>query len=235
MVKMRNKDIYRKALRLAVPMMIQNGITNMVGLVDNLMVGSLGTEAVTAVSIVGQLIFVFNLAIFGGLSGPGIYSAQFYGQQNTEGVRNAFRIKLMIAVICFIGGLEIDKEGNVNGHISPSKLAGIGGFANITQNAKKVVFTLAFSAGGLKVDEKYGQVTIVQEGKINKFVEQVNAVSFAAENAHAIGQEVLYVTERCVFRLGPNGLVLTEVYPGIDMQKDILDQIPFEITVDLQK
>ncbi len=104
---MKNKDIYRKALRLAVPMMIQNGITNMVGLIDNLMVGSLGTEAVTAVSIVGQLIFVFNLAIFGGLSGPGIYSAQFYGQQNTEGVRNAFRMKLIIAVICFIGGLTV--------------------------------------------------------------------------------------------------------------------------------
>lgn len=136
--------------------------------------------------------------------------------------------------ICFIGGLEIDKAGNVNGHISPSKLAGIGGFANITQNAKKVVFTLAFSAGGLKVEEKYGRVSIVQEGRINKFVEQVNAISFAAENAHAIGQEVLYVTERCVFRLGDEGLVLTEVYPGIDIQKDVLDHIPFEIKVDLK-
>ena len=66
-------------------MMIQNGITNAVGLVDNIMVGSLGTEAFTAVSIVGQLIFVFNLAIFGGMSGPGIYGAQYFGQKNTEG------------------------------------------------------------------------------------------------------------------------------------------------------
>lgn len=74
---MSNKTIYKRALKLAVPMMIQNGITNMVSLIDNVMVGSLGTEAMTAVSIVGQLIFVFNLAIFGGLSGPGIYGAQF--------------------------------------------------------------------------------------------------------------------------------------------------------------
>ena len=65
-------SIYSRALKLAVPMMIQNGITNMVGLVDSIMVGSLGTEAMTAVTIVGQLIFVFSLGIFGGLSGPGI-------------------------------------------------------------------------------------------------------------------------------------------------------------------
>ena len=81
---MNNKTIYKRALKLAVPMMIQNGITNMVSLIDNVMVGSLGTEAMTAVSIVGQLIFVFNLAIFGGLSGPGIYGAQFYGQNNID-------------------------------------------------------------------------------------------------------------------------------------------------------
>ena len=67
---MRDKTLYKRALMLAVPMMIQNGITNMVSLIDNVMVGSLGTEAMTAVSIVGELIFVFNLAIFVGLSGP---------------------------------------------------------------------------------------------------------------------------------------------------------------------
>ena len=88
-------------------MMIQNGITNAVGLVDHVMVGSLGTEAVTAVSIVGQLIFVFNLAIFGGLSGPGIYGAQFFGQGNTEGIRNSFRMKIKISFFCLIAGLAV--------------------------------------------------------------------------------------------------------------------------------
>ncbi len=96
--------IYKKALMLAVPMMIQNGITNMVGLVDNVMVGSLGTEAVTAVSIVGQLIFVFNLAIFGGLSGPGIYGAQYVGQGNLKGFQNTFRIKHWICGVCLLLG-----------------------------------------------------------------------------------------------------------------------------------
>ncbi len=100
---MKNR-IYRRALMLAVPMMIQNGITNMVGLVDNVMVGSLGTEAMTAVSIVGQLIFVFNLAIFGGLSGPGIYGAQYYGQGNLKGFQNTFRIKHWICAFCLLAG-----------------------------------------------------------------------------------------------------------------------------------
>lgn len=101
---MKNKQIYGQALRLAVPMMIQNGITNAVGLIDNVMVGSLGTEAMTAVSIAGQLIFVFNLMIFGGLSGPGIYAAQFYGNRNTEGFKNTFRIKLWICAFCLVIG-----------------------------------------------------------------------------------------------------------------------------------
>ena len=104
---MKNRQIYKKALALAVPMMIQNGITNAVGLVDNVMVGSLGTEAMTAVSIVGQLIFVFNLAIFGALSGPGIYGAQFFGQGNMEGVRNTFRLKHIICLFCLAGGLAV--------------------------------------------------------------------------------------------------------------------------------
>lgn len=99
-----DKIIYSKAMALAVPMMIQSGITNAVGLVDNLMVGSLGTESMTAVSIVGQLMFVFNLAIFGGLSGPGIYGAQYYGQGNKEGFKNVFRLKYWICLVCLALG-----------------------------------------------------------------------------------------------------------------------------------
>ena len=104
---MKDRMIYKRALRLAVPMMIQNGITNMVTLVDNVMVGSLGTEAMTAVSIVGQLIFVYNLAIFGGISGPGIYGAQYYGQGNTEGFRNSVRMKMWICICCVVVGFIV--------------------------------------------------------------------------------------------------------------------------------
>lgn len=102
---MKDNKVFGRALVLAVPMMIQNGITNAVGLVDNLMVGRLGTEAFTAVSIVGQLIFVFNLAIFGGMSGPGIYGAQYYGQRNTEGFQSTVRIKHWIGLGVLLGGL----------------------------------------------------------------------------------------------------------------------------------
>lgn len=105
-------SIYRRAMALAVPMMIQNGITNMVGLVDSVMVGSLGTEAMTAVSIIGQLIFVFNLGIFGGISGPGIYAAQFYGQGNTEGFRSAVRMKRFICLFFLIVGVLAFVFGN---------------------------------------------------------------------------------------------------------------------------
>lgn len=137
--------------------------------------------------------------------------------------------------ICFIGGLEIDRLGNVNGHYSPKKLAGIGGFANITQHSKKVVFCTTFTASGLVVENNYGNIKIVEEGKINKVVDHVNAISFAAQNAYDIDQEVIYVTERCVFKLTKKGLTLSEVYSGIDMQKDILDKIPFEINVELEQ
>ena len=98
--------IYKQALILAVPMMIHMGITNAVGLVDNLMIGSLGTESITAVSIALQLIFVYNLAIFGAISGPGIYGAQYFGQENKEGFWNVFRLKFWICfLVLFIGML----------------------------------------------------------------------------------------------------------------------------------
>ena len=101
------RTVLKSALILAVPMMIQNGITNAVGLVDHIMVGSLGTEAMTAVSIIGQLLFVFSLAIFGGLSGPGIFTAQFYGQGNTEGVRVSARMKAWVAIVVTAVGIAV--------------------------------------------------------------------------------------------------------------------------------
>ncbi len=108
---MKERSVYKKALTLAVPMMIQNGITNAVSLVDNLMVGSLGTESLTAVSIVGQLIFVFFLAVFGGLSGPGIYGAQYFGQGNKKGFQNVFRLKLWITAVIVLVGMTVFVAG----------------------------------------------------------------------------------------------------------------------------
>lgn len=133
--------------------------------------------------------------------------------------------------VCFMGALEVDKEGNVNAHRGPGAFAGIGGFANITSKTPTVVFCFSFTAKGLEVSQTKGFVTVEKEGTIPKFVDQVKSISFSARRAIANGQKVLYVTERCVFRLTPKGLKLIEVYPGIDVQKDILDLLPFEVEV----
>lgn len=92
------KSFYRAVLAIAVPVMIQNGITQFVGVLDNLMVGRLGTEQMSGVAIANQLIFIFNLCIFGGLSGAGIFGAQFAGKRDVDGIRNVFRFKLIVCI-----------------------------------------------------------------------------------------------------------------------------------------
>lgn len=133
--------------------------------------------------------------------------------------------------ICFMGALEVDAQGNVNAHRGPGAFSGIGGFANITAKTPTVVFCLTFNTKGLDVEQRKGTVIIQQEGAISKFVEKVHSISFSAKRAIANGQKVLYVTERCVFRLTPKGLKLIEVYPGVDMEKDILAQLPFAVEI----
>lgn len=94
-----NKDFYKMVLMIAVPIMIQNGITNFVSLLDNIMIGQVGTEQMSGVAIVNQLIFVYNLCIFGGVSGAGIFTAQYFGQGNHEGVRQTMRFKLWMSAV----------------------------------------------------------------------------------------------------------------------------------------
>ena len=93
------RDFYRHLLIIVVPIIIQNAITNFVSMLDNIMVGQIGTAQMSGVSIVNQLVFVFNLCIFGAVSGAGIYTAQFYGQRNHEGVRYTFRFKLILVAL----------------------------------------------------------------------------------------------------------------------------------------
>ena len=102
-----DKAFYKLALGVAVPMMIQNGITNFVGLLDNIMIGRVGTEQMSGVAIVNQLLFVFNLAIFGAIAGPGIFSAQFYGCNDQKGVRHTFRFKLYICATILLAGILV--------------------------------------------------------------------------------------------------------------------------------
>ena len=102
-----NAAFYKMALAVAVPIMIQNGITNFVSLLDNIMVGRVGTEQMTGVAIVNQLIFVFNLAIFGAVSGAGIFGAQYYGKGDWDGVRQTFRFKLLVCTALTVLGAGI--------------------------------------------------------------------------------------------------------------------------------
>ena len=102
-----DRAFYKKTLAIALPMIIQNTVTNLVNLLDNLMVSWVGTEQMSGVSIVNQFIFVFNLAVFGAISGAGIFTAQFNGRGDTEGVRNTMRIKLVLCLVCGVIGVLV--------------------------------------------------------------------------------------------------------------------------------
>lgn len=129
--------------------------------------------------------------------------------------------------MAFLGLAEMDGKGNVNVSKFNGKVIGPGGFIDITQNAKKVCFMGTFTTGGLKTDFSGGEFRLLQEGAQKKLKKEIEQVTFSAEYAAEHGQEVLYVTERAVFRLTGQGVVLTEIAPGADLERDILAQMEF--------
>lgn len=135
--------------------------------------------------------------------------------------------------------LEIDAEGSVNVSrlsATPHRTAGAGGFVDITSRARKIVFSGNFNAGA-RMHVEDGRLVIDKEGKIAKFVSKVDQVSFSGQRARRQGQDVTYVTERCVIRLMESGLVVTEIAPGLDLQRDVLDQAttPLGVAADLRQ
>lgn len=126
-----------------------------------------------------------------------------------------------------LGMAQCDAAGNVNVSRFGSSFAGCGGFINISQNARKVCFLGTFSCGGLEIELSNRRLRIVREGRSRKFVNAVEQITFSGAQAIKSGQQILYITERCVFRLASDGLLLQEIAPGIDVERDILAQMGF--------
>jgi acyl CoA:acetate/3-ketoacid CoA transferase len=139
----------------------------------------------------------------------------------------------------FLSFLQVDRDGSVNVSrlaARPHVTAGAGGFIDITAAGKAIVFCGYFTAGGLDLRIENGRLQILKEGKNRKFVPEVEHVTFSGRRARQTGQKVIYVTERCVLRLGNEGLEVFEIAPGIDLQHDVLEQTntPLRVAKDLK-
>ena len=127
----------------------------------------------------------------------------------------------------FLGAAEVDETGNVNVSRFGSSCTGPGGFINISQNTPKVRVVCTFTTGGLKEEIRDGRLVILQEGRQKKFVNAVQQITFSGKYARSTHQDVLFITERAVFRLTEEGLLLTEIAPGMELERDILAQMEF--------
>lgn len=176
-----------------------------------------------------QVTLISESGLIGGIPAPG---GDFGAHYNPEAMLNqtdhfSFFDQGGLDV-AFFGLSEVDKDGNVNTTNLNGKIAGVGGFPNISANAKHSVFVGSFTAGGLKCHVADGKMYIDQEGRFDKFVESCKQISFNAAQSLERGHKVTFITERCVLVRRPEGMVLTEIAPGIDLQTQVLDHIHFK-------
>jgi propionate CoA-transferase len=162
-------------------------------------------------------------AVQEGLAFPGVANPEaIFSQTDTLDMYDGGLLDM-----AFLGAAEIDEKGNVNVSKFAGRCIGAGGFINISQNTKKVFFMGSFTAGKPNIQITNDGLNIITDGSGAKFVNKVQQITFSGEYAIKSGQKIMYITERAVFRLTPEGLVLIEIAPGVDLQKDILNKMEF--------
>ena len=130
---------------------------------------------------------------------------------------------------CFLGMAQCNGAGDINASKFGARISGCGGFMNLSQNSKRVLFVGTFtSGGGFEAEISDGELVMSQEGRFSKFGEEIDQITFSARVATAGTQEVRYITEWCVFELTSDGLALIEIAPSVDLQTQILDLLPFD-------
>ncbi|WHY72677.1 acyl CoA:acetate/3-ketoacid CoA transferase [Fictibacillus enclensis] len=192
--------------------------------IPNDVIGSIANEE----KITDEIMITVESGIYGGVQAGGIDFG--IGQNIYAMIPHDLQMDYYNGAGCdvtFMGAGELDAEGNVNATKMGSLCTGAGGFIDITQNAKKVVFCATFSTGGARIELKDNKVQIEQEGRIKKLVSKVSQISFNGKLAREKGQDVYFVTERAVFKLVKEGVMLIEIAPGVDLQKDVLDLMEF--------
>ena len=167
--------------------------------------------------------------VVGGIPGEGLYFGSAYNPRAIIDQASMFDFYAGGGLdVAFVSFAEVDGDGNVNVTRFGNRNDGAGGFIEITQNAKRIVFSGTLTGGGLKVSIDEGEVRIEQEGSIRKFVPQVNQISYNGRLGQERGQETMFISERAVLCMSGEGLMVTEIAPGARLREDVLDQLGFE-------